>query len=76
MLVIIGWWLLCNRLTNLRPIPLLWNVKLNRNAKVSVAAILGLGILYVCTNWVAVVLQLLIEVAVHHYQLAYGSSTR
>ncbi|KAK7985135.1 hypothetical protein PG996_005622 [Apiospora saccharicola] len=30
--------------TALMPIPLLWNVKLNRNAKVSVAAILGLGI--------------------------------
>ncbi|KAF2136967.1 uncharacterized protein K452DRAFT_312771 [Aplosporella prunicola CBS 121167] len=26
------------------PIPLLWNVKLNRNAKISVAGILGLGI--------------------------------
>ncbi|KAI0161953.1 hypothetical protein GGR52DRAFT_146510 [Hypoxylon sp. FL1284] len=30
--------------TALMPIPLLWNVKLNRNAKISVAAILGLGI--------------------------------
>ncbi|KAK7928801.1 hypothetical protein PG985_005799 [Apiospora marii] len=29
--------------TALMPIPLLWNVKLNRNAKISVAAILGLG---------------------------------
>lgn len=25
------------------PIPLLWNVKLNRNAKISVAGVLGLG---------------------------------
>lgn len=33
------------RLTPARPIPLLWNVQLNTNAKLSVGAILGLGIL-------------------------------
>ncbi|KAH8649914.1 hypothetical protein BX600DRAFT_517143 [Xylariales sp. PMI_506] len=30
--------------TALMPIPLIWGIKLNRNAKISVAAILGLGI--------------------------------
>lgn len=30
--------------TALMPIPLLWNVKMNANAKISVGAILGLGI--------------------------------
>jgi hypothetical protein len=29
--------------TAFMPIPLLWNVQLNRNAKISVAGILGLG---------------------------------
>lgn len=31
------------RVTAFMPIPLLWNVKLNRNAKISVAGVLGLG---------------------------------
>jgi hypothetical protein len=32
--------------TALMPIALLWNVQMNRNTKISVAGILGLGILY------------------------------
>jgi len=30
----------------IRPIALLWNVQMNRNTKISVGGILGLGILY------------------------------
>jgi len=37
-------------LTSDRPIPLLWHVQLSHNEKVSVAALLGLGILYVYTE--------------------------
>lgn len=38
----------CNRRADSnRPVPLLWNVQINRNTKISIVGLMGLGILYV-----------------------------
>jgi hypothetical protein len=33
-----------------RPVPLLWNVQINRNTKISIVGLMGLGILCVVPN--------------------------